>query len=217
MPGNTMRAGWQAVCLLLGVSVLAWPIQAAATERQTRLAEVAGRQTFLRPAGSAGHLDQKPRDTVFRQAEVPAARLEETRQLLQQLRARETPQRDIVIDLPADILFDFDKSTLRADAMPALERAARLLLSYPQAPVQIHGHTDSKGSDSYNDALSQRRAEAVAAYLRQSATQQTQRAFTVAGLGERQPVAPNARPDGADDPAGRQRNRRVEIVIRATR
>lgn len=184
----------------------------ADTDRQTRLQPVEGRQTVLRPTGTGGGLGEKPLDTVFRQAEIPSGKLEETRRLLRELQARETPQRDIVIDLPADVLFDFDKSSLRPDAMPALDRAARLLASYPQAPVLIHGHTDSKGSDAYNDALSLRRAEAVSAHLRQL---QATRNFSVAGFGERRPVAPNALPDGSDDPAGRQRNRRVEIVIRA--
>lgn len=148
--------------------------------------------------------------TVFRVAEVPAARVAVTQQLLAALKARETEAQAIVVALPADVLFDFDKAELRPDARASLEQAAELLKSYPTAPVEVHGHTDGKGTDSYNDALSARRAQAVAARLSPSAEG---RAFTVAGHGKQQPVAPNAHADGSDDPDGRQRNRRVEIII----
>jgi len=148
--------------------------------------------------------------TVFRTAEVPPGRLERTQALLGELQARQDAQQAIVIDLPADVLFDFDKADLRPDAQPSLARAAELLQSYPAAPVQVRGHTDAKGTDAYNDALSMRRAEAVAAVLARTAGPGR---ITARGLGKRQPVAPDTRPDGSDDPEGRQRNRRVEIVI----
>lgn len=115
----------------------------------------------------------------------------------------------IVIDLPADVLFDFDKAMIRADAEPALMRAAELLKSYPDAQVSIGGHTDAKGDDAYNEGLSLRRARAVAARLQGPAG----RTLGAQGFGERQPVAANAKPDGSDDPDGRQKNRRVEIRI----
>ena len=137
-------------------------------------------------------------------------------QLKQALKARETEQNEIVIDLPSDVLFDFDQSTLRPDAIPVLAQAAQLIAAYPQAPVCINGHTDSKGSDSYNQALSLRRARAVAAQLQSGQTaQEMQRTMQVRGLGESVPVAANTLPDGTDNPEGRQRNRRVEIIIGA--
>lgn len=147
---------------------------------------------------------------IFREAEVPPDRLQVTREVLVALQARETPQRAIVVDLPADVLFDFDQATLRPDAAEPLAKAAELLRSYPGAPVRINGHTDAKGTDGYNDALSLRRAETVAAALRQRSQGRT---LATEGFGRRRPVAPNTAADGQDDPAGRQRNRRVEIVI----
>ena len=96
-----------------------------------------------------------------------------------------------------------------AGAEPALARAAELLKSYPRAQVSIGGHTDAKGDDAYNEGLSLRRARAVADRLQGPAG----RSLKAEGFGERRPVAPNVRPDGADDPAGRQKNRRVEIRI----
>ena len=147
--------------------------------------------------------------TVLREAEVPRERLEVTRSLLAELKAQPTPEQAISVDLPADVLFDFDKADLRADAAPSLQKAAELVKSYAAAPLTVLGHTDGKGSDAYNDSLSLRRAQAVAAALKQHTGRQPR----VEGLGKRQPVAPNATPDGRDDPQGRQLNRRVQILI----
>lgn len=146
--------------------------------------------------------------SVFVSSEVAPERVETTRSLLSELNARRS-EGVIVIDLPADVLFDFDKATIRPDAEPALARAAELLKSYPRAQVSIGGHTDAKGDDAYNEGLSLRRARAVADRLQGPAG----RSLKAEGFGERRPVAPNVRPDGADDPAGRQKNRRVEIRI----
>ncbi|WP_428061987.1 OmpA family protein [Brevundimonas sp.] len=146
--------------------------------------------------------------SVFVSSEVAPERVETTRTLLSELNARRS-EGVIVIDLPADVLFDFDKATIRPDAEPALARAAELLKSYPRAQVSIGGHTDAKGDDAYNEGLSLRRARAVADRLQGPAG----RSLKAEGFGERRPVAPNVKPDGADDPAGRQKNRRVEIRI----
>lgn len=150
-----------------------------------------------------------PEDS-FRAREIPAELRERTLALLTDLKARESADTSIVIDLPADVLFDFDKADLRSDAMPALEKAAELLASYPTAPLAIYGHTDDKGEEAYNEPLSRRRAQAVADWLKTKSA----RSADVEGYGERKPVAPNANPDGSDDPEGRQKNRRVEIVIK---
>jgi outer membrane protein OmpA-like peptidoglycan-associated protein len=160
-----------------------------------------GPESSFAPAGE--------RASVFRAAEVAPDRVALTENLLSELNARQADDQSIVIDLPADILFDFDKATLRPDAEPSLRKAAELLGSYPAAPVKVNGHTDGKGTDAYNDPLSLRRAQAVATWLKDHGG----RGATVAGLGKRRPVADNAKADGSDDPDGRQRNRRVEIVI----
>lgn len=129
---------------------------------------------------------------------------------LKDLGAKVTNQ-EIKIELAADVLFDFDKATLRPEAGPALEKVAAVLKSYPKASVVIDGHTDGKGNDQYNQKLSERRAEAVRLWL---VAHQVTTPMTARGWGKRKPVAPNTKPDGSDDPAGRQKNRRVEITVK---
>lgn len=145
----------------------------------------------------------------FRLAEVAPGRLEQTRILLSQLDAKQDANQAIRFSLPADILFDFDKANLRPDAERPLSKAQQLIAAYPKAPITIIGYTDAKGDEDYNDRLSLSRANSVSARLMASGG----RHATVKGEGERDPVAPNARPDGSDDPDGRQRNRRVEIIL----
>lgn len=185
----------------------------------TRLTPAEAPATALQPRDAAGALAVQGGATrlapiagpvtLLRAAEVPPIRLERTRALLAALHAHATPQQAIAFDLPADVLFDFDRAQLRADAALVLERAAQLIQSYPRAPLRVVGHTDAKGGDTYNDALSLRRAQAVAEALRE----RTGRQAHVQGRGRSEPVAANTLPDGSDDPQGRQRNRRVQILI----
>ena len=104
------------------------------------------------------------------------------------------------------IYFDFDKSTIKPESRPALEDAAKMLSENPTIKVEIQGHTDSKGSDSYNLALSDRRAAAVVAYLVTNLGVDPSR-LTSRGYGEGMPIATN------DTDAGRALNRRVEFAI----
>lgn len=122
-------------------------------------------------------------------------------------------EKEIKIALSGDILFDFDKDTLRPDAFPTLEKVAAVLAEYPDAPVLIEGHTDSKGKDKYNQNLSERRANSVRAWFVDNAGVAAARIKTK-GWGEAKPAVPNEKPDGSDDPDGRQQNRRVEITIK---
>jgi outer membrane protein OmpA-like peptidoglycan-associated protein len=119
------------------------------------------------------------------------------------------------IAVVGDALFDFDSADLRPDATETLEAALPLIAASGtgKGTVTIVGHTDSKGSDDYNDRLSLARAETVRAWLidRGAVPEST----GIDGRGERQPVAPNEKADGSDDPEGRQKNRRVEIEIDA--
>jgi outer membrane protein OmpA-like peptidoglycan-associated protein len=117
-----------------------------------------------------------------------------------------------VIDLPADALFDYDEATLTPAAETELRKATALIGRGPAGPVQVIGHTDSKGDDTYNQKLSEARARTVAGWFgRQVGIRQ--RTFQVSGKGETAPIAPNETPSGADDPQGRVKNRRVEVVI----
>lgn len=120
---------------------------------------------------------------------------------------------EIRIELAADVLFDFDKSNIRVDAEKSLNQAAEIIRSKTKGQISIVGHTDSKGNDAYNQKLSEQRAASVKTWLEKKGNL-GQRKFITAGKGETQPVAPNAKPDGSDDPEGRQKNRRVEIIIK---
>ena len=117
-----------------------------------------------------------------------------------------------IYTLPADILFDFDQSNIRPDAEMALQQiSASIAERFPNVPLQIRGHTDAKGGEDYNLALSQRRSASVKQWLITNAGISPNRMSTQ-GYGESQPVAPNTQADGTDNPSGRQLNRRVEIV-----
>ena len=132
--------------------------------------------------------------------------------VLKDLGAKVTAQ-EIRIELAADVLFDFDKHELRAEALPSLEKVAEVLRSRAGSPVTIEGHSDGKGSDAYNQALSERRAQSVRDWLVKSGGT-TATAMTTKGWGKSKPIVPNTRPDGSDDPDGRKKNRRVEITVR---
>ncbi len=117
-----------------------------------------------------------------------------------------------IVSLPADVLFEFDKATLTPAAEQSLRSVADLVRQGAPGAVTVLGHTDGKGSDAYNEDLSERRAEAVAEWFaRQPGVRD--RDYRTEGKGEREPVAPNTRPDGGDNPQGRAQNRRVEVVI----
>ncbi len=109
------------------------------------------------------------------------------------------------------VLFDFDKSDIRADAAQTIASVADVLIAQKIARAEISGHTDAIGSDDENQVLSEDRAQAVVAALHKRGVTC---AMEAVGYGETRPVAPNEI-DGQDDPAGRQLNRRVEIFIPA--
>ena len=113
---------------------------------------------------------------------------------------------ELIVTMPEDILFDTDSTALRPDLQSELRAVAASLQRYPNTTVDVIGHTDNVGSTSYNQNLSARRAEAVAAVLIDSGVSAGRiRAY---GRGEDEPVATNL------TPAGRAQNRRVEIIIR---
>ena len=112
---------------------------------------------------------------------------------------------EITIRLPGSVLFDFDSDRIRPDAERTLTEVAEVMKAYGARPMRIEGHTDSVASDAYNQALSERRAQSVQRWLATSGG--VKAAVTPRGFGESRPVATN------DTAAGRQQNRRVEIVI----
>ena len=121
------------------------------------------------------------------------------------LGAQET-EIEVRVELPADVLFDFDKAEIRADAAHALAELAAVIRAYKGA-VRLEGHTDGKGAPKYNQNLSERRAASVMQWLIEREQIPAAR-MTTQGFGKTKPVASN------DTDAGRQKNRRVEVVIR---
>jgi outer membrane protein OmpA-like peptidoglycan-associated protein len=103
------------------------------------------------------------------------------------------------------VLFDTASSNLKPGAREKLARVAGILASHPDLHIDIEGHTDSVGGDEYNQGLSERRADSVRAYLVQQKVSPS--VVGTAGFGESKPVASNG------TSAGRQQNRRVEIVV----
>jgi outer membrane protein OmpA-like peptidoglycan-associated protein len=113
----------------------------------------------------------------------------------------------IVVEFSSNVLFAFDKSNLSADAKINLDKLVKVLNSYPDTNIEVQGHTDSKGSESYNQTLSERRAVAVSGYL--SGRNITASRVTTKGFGETIPKYDNATANG------RTQNRRVEFLITA--
>lgn len=127
------------------------------------------------------------------------------REAMTALGAEETAL-EIRVNLPAEVLFDFDKSDIRPDAAQSLAYLATLIRAHPQSRVRLEGHTDSVGKDAYNQALSERRAQSVARWLVEHEHLDGTK-FVAKGFGKSKPIASN------DTDAGRQKNRRLEAVI----
>ncbi|MBV9862331.1 MAG: OmpA family protein [Alphaproteobacteria bacterium] len=125
----------------------------------------------------------------------------------------ESTDRGTRIVLPADPLFGSAPDTIAGGGDAMLAEAARLIAANHAREVVIAGHTDGVGRDDDNQALSERRARAVAAWLRAHVGRDPPR-FVEQGYGRTRPVAPNHNPDGSDNPQGRAENRRIEIYLR---
>lgn len=113
----------------------------------------------------------------------------------------------IVINFKEKVLFSFNSSDLGGSAQGNLDKLVNILNKYPDTNIEVIGHTDSKGTDEYNQSLSERRANAVTTYLRNHNITTTR--LKARGMGESDPVAGNETDDG------RAQNRRVEFVITA--
>ncbi|MGB8590883.1 MAG: OmpA family protein [Candidatus Acidiferrales bacterium] len=161
--------------------------------------------------GSAQQLAGRVSDLTSRTLDL-VDRVEDTGGKVQDLDVKETPT-EIRIDLAADVLFDYDKSDLLPKAQETLEKAAEIIRQRAKGEVRIDGYTDAKGSDAYNQKLSEHRAESVKTWFIDKANIRNVN-FVTQGFGAKNPVAPNIKPDGSDDPDGRQKNRRVEITFR---
>jgi outer membrane protein OmpA-like peptidoglycan-associated protein len=139
--------------------------------------------------------------------EAEAERTQMRERLRQQLNAvletRESA-RGLIVNIN-DVLFDFNKYTLKPGAREKMAKVSGILLAYPGLKLQLEGHTDAVGGDDYNLKLSQQRADAVRDFLAEQGVPVAN--ITSIGMGKSDPVASN------DNAAGRQQNRRVELVV----
>jgi outer membrane protein OmpA-like peptidoglycan-associated protein len=198
--------------------------QAEALARQRDSVRLAARTSEAERARSAAEVraqeaqqarlqaEERAREAALAREEAEAARQEALRaaerekalrEQLAELEARQT-DRGLVLTL-GDVLFDVDQASLKPGALQSLYRLVTFLKENPDRQVLVEGHTDSTGSDAYNLDLSRRRAEAVTAFLTENGIDPSR--SVARGYGKAYPVA------GNETAAGRQRNRRVEIVI----
>ena len=192
---------------LATVDHLAYLARRHAEAGEARVSEAHSRQEVARAQEDRNKIlmDARSREAQNAQAQSQSAQaqLANAQQQLADLQAKKT-DRGMVVTL-GDVLFDTGQATLKPGANLALNRLAIFLSANSQTKIIVEGHTDSRGSDEYNEVLSERRARAVATELmsRGISTDQLQ----TLGRGKGYPVASN------DTPEGRQQNRRVEIVF----
>jgi outer membrane protein OmpA-like peptidoglycan-associated protein len=168
----------------------------AAANQARQQAELA-QQAAMQQAQAADQARQQA------EAEKNQMRARLLQQLNQVLQTRDTA-RGLIVSMP-DVLFDTGKAQLKPAARERLARVGGILLAYPDIRVEIDGYTDSTGSQEFNQKLSMARAGAVDSYLAQQGVAGT--SMTTQGFGPSDPIAPN------ETAAGRQQNRRVELVV----
>jgi outer membrane protein OmpA-like peptidoglycan-associated protein len=176
--------------------------QADAIARQQQAQTEADAARQAADAAEQQRLEAERREQeAIRQKEDMRVRL--LAQLNQVLQTRDTV-RGLIVSMP-DVLFDFDKYTLKPEARERLAKISGIVLAYPDLKLQIEGYTDSIGSDEYNQTLSEKRAESVRDYLVSSGVSINN--VTAVGMGKADPVAENS------TAAGRHMNRRVEMIV----
>jgi outer membrane protein OmpA-like peptidoglycan-associated protein len=173
----------------------------AEAERSAAEAQRQAAQAQAQQAQSAAQQAEQARLQAERDKEQTRGRL--LQQLNQVLETKESA-RGLIVDMP-DVLFDFGKYTLKPGARERLAKVAGILLAYPDLHVQVEGHTDNIGSDSFNQTLSEQRAHTVRDFLVSQGVKPND--IDAHGFGKTQPVASN------DTASGRQLNRRVDLVV----
>lgn len=151
----------------------------------------------LAGAGVGRYMDNQQR-------EMEAALAEEQRR--NEMEVQRLQDQSLKIDISNEVSFDFDSAAIKPAFEPSLNKVADVLNRYPKTTVHVIGHTDSKGSESYNQQLSERRAQSVVDYFTRQGVRNSR--LVALGRGETQPRATN------DTEAGRQLNRRVEIIVK---
>jgi len=174
--------------------------------------EIAEAQTQAQITAQRAANDRQAAQADAERARQAAARAEREKQELRQqlvaqfnaiLQTRDS-SRGLIVNM-SDVIFDTAKSTLKPGAREKLARISGIVLAHPELKLEVEGHTDSVGTDDYNQTLSENRAAAVRDFLVQQGINSSM--ITARGFGESRPVASN------DTASGRQLNRRVEMVV----
>lgn len=206
------------IILLMFITLFAFAcISADDPNRRTKQGAAIGAATGAAAGAAIGNQSGNPRTGAAAGAVVGGVigavvgrRMDQQQKELEQIEGidvERTAEDTLDVSLRNEILFDFDSSALRSQSRSTLQELASVLARYPDQSVSVAGHTDSEGSDSYNQRLSEQRAAAVKNYLvGQGVPGNRIAAF---GYGETRPVATNATAEG------RQLNRRVQIYIQA--
>ncbi len=177
---------------------------AKAEAEKARAAALADQQAAIEQKQAAEAEAEKARQAAAKaEAEKTDLRAQLLNQLNSILQTRDSA-RGLIVNM-SDVLFDTGSSTLKPAAREKLAKISGILLAHSGLTLQIEGHTDSVGSDDFNQQLSERRADSVRDFLAEQGVQPS--AMTAKGFGKTQPVASN------DNTEGRQRNRRVELVV----
>lgn len=176
--------------------------QANANAQQQQADAERARQEALAAAAQADQARQNA-EMQLAAAQAAQAKAAQLQQQLSDLQAQQT-DRGMVLTL-GDVLFDTGRAVLKSGAMVTIDRLAAFMRNNPERTLMVEGHTDSVGSDAFNRGLSQQRADAVKTALTLRNIDDSR--IKTEGLGKARPVASN------DTAEGRQRNRRVEIVI----
>jgi outer membrane protein OmpA-like peptidoglycan-associated protein len=175
----------------------------AASKLATARVEIADQKREVDASRDAADAARMVAAESARQSAEAAGKAAELQRQINELNAKPT-DRGLVLTL-GDVLFDTGKSDLKSGASANLGKLATFLHNYPERSAVIEGYTDSLGSDDYNMGLSQRRADSVKTFLTGQGVAPVR--LAAAGKGKGSPVA------GNDSAAGRQQNRRVEVII----
>lgn len=166
----------------------------ADNRKQGRLAGAAiGAAAGAAIGGSMDQQEQEFNEELAREREAREVEVERVREDL------------LKLTLSSEVSFDYDSAAIKPSFTPALNKLARVLMKHERTRITVVGHTDSRGSESYNQRLSERRAESVVAYLRDFGVASWR--LAAEGRGESEPRDSNA------SEAGRQLNRRVEVFV----
>ncbi len=184
------------VALILGLFVGVAFAQDTSTDKDIQKKEAALEKQKL-------ELQKKSLDLQQKEIDLEKAK--------QELQYQETGK-SLSMNLSGDVLFDYNKAELKSAAEDALKKVSVVLSQFPESNVTVEGYTDSKGGQDFNLKLSLERADAVKDWLVKNGGVNPSH-ITGKGLGEENPVAPNADPDGTDNPINRAKNRRVTIIV----